>query len=153
MRYLELEALDGSTWAIPILAVAMSYQAHYGEEADDDALVDWARNDMNWADVKDHAVMTGKPDSLDMEDSWANGKLRIVEGKVQPVIAPEVLFPSEPALISMIRAASEPGDFPPSPVGHYACKRCGKTCTGGRSYRVQPWSVPDGIRIGRAARA
>jgi hypothetical protein len=82
MKILEFEALDGSKWHIPASVVAESYKGHYLNEPESDAeLVEWARGDMNWTDVRAHAVMVEQPDPLDMEDSWANGKMRVLAGQ------------------------------------------------------------------------
>jgi hypothetical protein len=81
MKVLQLTALDGSKWNIPATVIADSYKAHYGpdEEPDDGDLIEWAGNDMNWSDVREHAVQVKGADALDMEDSWNEGDFEIAD--------------------------------------------------------------------------
>jgi hypothetical protein len=80
MKVIELTALDGSKWHIPAALVAASYSAYYkGDAPDDSELTDWAQNNMNWSEVKTHSVQVEAPDENNMEDSWANGEMEVVE--------------------------------------------------------------------------
>jgi hypothetical protein len=99
MKALQLEALDGSKWLIPLSAIVDNYarflqtladfahdpweavREHAGKrfEGGSPTAADWARGDMNWSDVKAHAVRVTEPDPLDMDDSWTNGKMRVIE--------------------------------------------------------------------------
>lgn len=45
-------------------------------ESDDYEIHDWAVNNMNWRDVKDHAIQIERP-SLDYEDGWVNGEYEV----------------------------------------------------------------------------
>lgn len=46
----------------------------------DDELVDWASNSMNWSHVKDIATeLPSKKKELDFEDKWPNANKEIVE--------------------------------------------------------------------------
>ncbi len=107
MKKLELTALDGSVFHIPLepiiasatksaCSVMFAQDAEraraYTERsfADDPALlIEWARNDMNWTDVRDHAVRVSEADPIDMEDSWANGKMAVIgEDDPAPLASP-----------------------------------------------------------------
>jgi hypothetical protein len=93
MKVLQLTALDGSKWNIPATVIADSYKAHYGpdEEPDDGDLIEWAGNDMNWSDVRDHAVQVKGADALDMQDSWNEGDFEIADTHDFPARAAEVV--------------------------------------------------------------
>lgn len=81
---------DGSKWAVTVLAIAQHRAECYADrfdsfmqsldedtiplfEGNEDEVEDWARNNMDWADVKDVAVCVSPPD-CDYEDGWANGE-------------------------------------------------------------------------------
>lgn len=82
MKVLVLTALDGSKWNVPVAVVEKSFYAHYGEDEGypgDDEITDWAQNNMNWADVKSHATKVKGADPLNMDDSWANGDMEVID--------------------------------------------------------------------------
>jgi hypothetical protein len=119
MKILHLTALDGSEWHIPLEPVSRAYaaylktlrefandtdeqvRAHVEQTAGSD-LIDFARNDMDWSDVKEQAVMVKAMDPEDMADSWVNGKMRVIERVSAPAPRP---------------AAG-------ATVEHYKCRRC-----------------------------
>lgn len=104
-KVLELKALDGSKWHIPASMIEASYRAHYTQDTDpltDDDLTDWAQNNMNWADVKAQARQVSDADPSNMEDSWCNGELDVVE----------VEQPAQPA-----------ADAPPAAPSSFAIER------------------------------
>ncbi|KVN83458.1 hypothetical protein [Burkholderia ubonensis] len=81
-KVLKLAALDGSKWHIPVDVVVASYRAYYTQETGypgDDEVADWAQNNMNWADVKAQARQVSVADPANMEDSWANGDMEVIE--------------------------------------------------------------------------
>jgi hypothetical protein len=80
-KVIALTALDGSKWHIPAKVVEGSYNAYYKGKrvADDDDLIDWAQNNMNWSDVKAHAVQVQEADENNMEDSWVNGEMEAID--------------------------------------------------------------------------
>jgi hypothetical protein len=94
MRVIELEALDGSKWYIPAAIVQASWAAHYGEtfaeneELDEDELLDWAKNDMNWSDVREHARQVKEADPCDMQESWTEGDMAVIEVDMPPSCDP-----------------------------------------------------------------
>lgn len=81
---------DGSQWDVPVQIIADHRDEHYKDDAEDtirfirerslDAfdIKDWAANNMNWSDVKDHAVKVKDAPECDYEDGWCNGSHRIV---------------------------------------------------------------------------
>lgn len=89
---------DGSTWHVPVMAIARNRADNYKDEFDNDIerslnedtlplfaeseyeIYDWAQNNMNWSDVADQAVKVGetpKP-KIDWEECWVNGEKEIV---------------------------------------------------------------------------
>lgn len=99
---------DGSVWEIPgeIIASARArfyatrvyaagdswgdedeeYEIHFRAEMDfvlreDDGfqLADWAANNMNWDDVRKHAVMVQGPKPLNFEDEWLHCDKKAVD--------------------------------------------------------------------------
>lgn len=87
-----VEMSDGRKWDVPVQAIADSRDENYREDEEDTigsirdgGLGDyeinyWAGNNMNWADVKDFAVLA-PPDTkkkIDREEGWANGEKEII---------------------------------------------------------------------------
>ena len=86
---------DGSVWAVPVRVIAEDHAAYYYkkreyesmEEAmevtmaffeDDYEVMDWARNNMDWDDVKSQAWQIESPtEEVDWDEGWANGKVEI----------------------------------------------------------------------------
>ena len=82
---------DGSKWGVPVLTIARNHAFYHKDEyggminkalqeltiplfeEDEDAISDWAANDMNWADVQSVAFLVKGPNPVDFEDGWANG--------------------------------------------------------------------------------
>lgn len=58
------------------------WEEEFKQSMQDDELIDWAGNNMNWSDVKDVAVRVPKKDSPNRyEDGWTNAEMRIVSVK------------------------------------------------------------------------
>ncbi|MDF0506565.1 hypothetical protein POK33_38085 [Burkholderia cenocepacia] len=95
---MQLTALDGSKWNIPVEVIARDHAAYYAPIefdgdverslrdgtmpifADDEFEVrEWASNNMNWSDVKAHAVLVSGPEPVNMEDSWMEGEKRVID--------------------------------------------------------------------------
>lgn len=92
---LRVKMLDGSRWDVPVAVIAEDRancnKSEFGGDlqrsldedtwpcfADDDFEVeDWAENNMNWDDVKAHAVQTERP-QVYYQDGWVNGEKEIV---------------------------------------------------------------------------
>lgn len=86
-----VEMPDGSRWAVPVHVIAANHAAEYADEydgntavsleqgtkplfADPDEIADWAKNSMDWADVKDFARPVEEADDIDFQDGWVNGE-------------------------------------------------------------------------------
>jgi hypothetical protein len=94
-QHLVVVATDGSKWAVPVIIIANNRAAYYAGEFGDDEnrsmtedteplfdahhseIEDWARNNMNWADVEIHATRISPPNKPDMNEAWANGDMYI----------------------------------------------------------------------------
>jgi len=90
---------DGSRWAVPVKLIAQSRAEYYADmnfdgdmeksmkedtlplfESDPHAIENWARNNMDWADVRAQAVQVLPPSNeVDWDEGWANGKVEIVD--------------------------------------------------------------------------
>lgn len=90
-----VEMPDGSIWAVPVEVIARSRAAYYAEEFGGDIerslaedtnplfeedsyeIEDWARGNMDWADVKDHAERVQEPSATDTDyqEGWVNGEV------------------------------------------------------------------------------
>jgi len=98
MKVLRVTMPDGSKWDVPADAVARNRAKHYADTKthgaswqarfddeyaytmdEDDELVDWAKNNMNWSDVEVVAVRSAVPADVDFEEGWANGEMKVVE--------------------------------------------------------------------------
>jgi hypothetical protein len=94
-KYLRVTMPDGSQWDIPAEIVADDRAKYYAkidtdttykEEyeytlSDDSEIFDWAANNMNWDDVKDHAVKVSEyhMTAADFQEGWVNGEKEIIE--------------------------------------------------------------------------
>jgi hypothetical protein len=93
-KVLVLTALDGSKWHLPAAIVLADIRANYPNDPGHDSdLLDWAKNNMNWSDVKAQAVKVKEADALDMDDSWANGQMEVIEAEqpATPVVPAAVV--------------------------------------------------------------
>ena len=93
-KYIRVEMPDLTKWDVPASIVARSYATYYAEAdketpfdaylayvlEDDDELIDWADNNMNWSDVAAHAVRVETlPPLRDYQDGWVNGEKDVIE--------------------------------------------------------------------------
>lgn len=95
-KHLLIDMPDGLTYGIPIEIIARNRAENYKDEFNNDVtesllqdtlplfddyseIRDWAANNMNWKDVKIHAI-TLKKKTLDdeFEDAWCNGEWKVV---------------------------------------------------------------------------
>ena len=82
---------NGDKFGVPAEVIADNYAKYYeslGEDykenfdamlhwfdTDDYKFADWAKNNMNWSDVEDKAVLIKhNPPQPDFEDGWVNGE-------------------------------------------------------------------------------
>jgi hypothetical protein len=86
---------DGSQWAVPVRVIVENHAGYYYKERDfvtmEQAIVasaacledpleleDWARNNMDWNDVKHEAYQVLPPSTeVDWDEGWANGEVEI----------------------------------------------------------------------------
>lgn len=88
MIEIHVKMLDGTVWAVPAEVVAKDSAKYYSgldgggtfdqETAqtlmDDDELLDWASNNMDWSDVEKHARCIVRSDlNIDYQEGWVNG--------------------------------------------------------------------------------
>ncbi|KKM17268.1 hypothetical protein LCGC14_1677520 [marine sediment metagenome] len=89
---------DGSKWGVAVAEIARNRAEHYAHEfcindqrseadverslsedtlplfeADPDEITDWAENNMNWEDFKEHYLIEGAP-ATDFQEGWVNGE-------------------------------------------------------------------------------
>lgn len=82
---------NGDTYGVPAELIADNFAKYYarvGEDyqenydammywlkTDDYEFADWAKNNMDWEDVKDHAVLLKSEEvTVDFQEGWVNGK-------------------------------------------------------------------------------
>lgn len=89
MKYMEVEMPDSSRYEIPAWLIAKSFADYYQEVDhssnldhmetffsvlnDDDELVDWSCNNMNWEDVSEFAIKVYDGDPIDFNEGWSDG--------------------------------------------------------------------------------
>lgn len=84
-KFYQVKMSNGETWRIPLSLIEKSVVDCYGDlpshmtegaNLDPDYAEDWAKNNMNWSDVKDCAELVES--DIDYEDYWCNGEGCIV---------------------------------------------------------------------------
>ena len=87
-KKLILTSPEGDEWSISVQRIIAHRAGVYGNtdeaykktfelfESDDFEIEDWAVNNMNWSDVKEHAVKV-KECKMDMETVWCEGEFRV----------------------------------------------------------------------------
>lgn len=102
-KYIHAKMSNGETYRIPADVVARSMGAYYGRRnwesgyreganpvdqieiealralRDDDELIDWAANNMNWEDVAAVATLVESAPSIDLDSEWTNAWMTVVE--------------------------------------------------------------------------
>jgi hypothetical protein len=101
-KFLIVTMSDNSQWKIPAQFIADRRAKYYSESdckkdptlllavvynqefeyalKNEEEIIDWASNNMNWSDVKDIATeLPSKKKELDFEDEWPNANKEIVE--------------------------------------------------------------------------
>ena len=92
---LQVTMPDGSVWTVPVGVIAHHRAKHYAEEFGGDvarslkedtiplftenhyAVMDWARNNMNWSDVASSAWQRESP-KPDFQEGWVNGEMKVL---------------------------------------------------------------------------
>ena len=89
---------DGSRWSIPVEVIAKDRALHYYLtqefestersleedtwplfEEDSYEVQDWARNNMNWEDVEEFAILIkDEKEPVDFQEGWVNGDVEIL---------------------------------------------------------------------------
>lgn len=89
-RYYAVTMPNGDIYDIPAHVIADNYANYYATKGEDyqenyDAMLywfdtndyefaDWAKNNMDWDDVKEHAILLeSQTKSCDFQDGWVNG--------------------------------------------------------------------------------
>lgn len=82
---------NGDVYGVPASVIADNYAKHYQSHGEDyqenyDAMMDWfdkedyefadwAKNNMDWDDVKQHAILLEhRQDPFDFQECWINGE-------------------------------------------------------------------------------
>ncbi len=86
---------DGSEYAVPVMVIARSRASEYAAEFGGDVVQsladgtvplfeeadfhirDWAQNNMNWCEVKEHATLITPAKPVDVQEGWINGDYRV----------------------------------------------------------------------------
>lgn len=85
---------DGSKWSIPVIAIALDRAKYYAKEFDGDLakslildtiplfedrneIADWAKNNMDWSDVKDVASRIEEPSIDSYDEMWPDCEWRV----------------------------------------------------------------------------
>ena len=91
-RYYAVTMENGDVYGVPAEVIADNYAKYYQENNEEDyqenyetmlywfdtndyEFADWAKNNMDWDDVKDKAVLLNKYEmTVDFQEGWVNGK-------------------------------------------------------------------------------
>lgn len=94
-KYYAVKMENGETWGVPAEKIADIYAKDYAESGEDyqenfDAMMEWfdkkdyefsdyAKNNIDWSDIKDSAVLLSKDEEdFDYEDGWMNGESKYI---------------------------------------------------------------------------
>jgi hypothetical protein len=97
MKFLRITFSDGKMYRIPAEIIAKDrteyyrgvdereepvrwsdedYKKEFAISMEDDELIDWAFNNMNWEDIKPHAVFLGTKDAIvSYRQEWSSGEV------------------------------------------------------------------------------
>ena len=102
-KYYVVKMSNGEKYAIPAKTIASNYAKYYEKEHGEgfkenfDAMMewfdrkdykfaDWAKNNMDWNDVKDVAILIeDKPKTHDYQNDWMNGKYDYLDGELPSI--------------------------------------------------------------------
>ncbi len=93
-RIYAITTTEGDVWGVPAEVIADNYAKYYescgGEykknfetmirlfDANDFEFADWAKNNMDWDNVKDKAFLVRKGEITDFDESWINGEYEYI---------------------------------------------------------------------------
>lgn len=99
---LTIDMPDNSVWAVPVSVIARHRATYYAEreyggdieesladdtlplfESDPLEIIDWAANNMDWADVQHEASMILSPPSPDLQEGWRDGEMGLIDDVTQ----------------------------------------------------------------------
>ena len=86
-----IEMENGEVYGVPAEIIARHYAGYYQEygesfeenydammhwfHTDDYEFADWAKNNMDWIDIKEHAVLLEKRETkVNFQEGWVNGR-------------------------------------------------------------------------------
>lgn len=96
---LEIEMPDKTVWGVPVMIIARDRAKNYADEfggdvekslsedtvplfeGDEFEIIDWAKNNMNWVDVKEHATKLRDTEPMtanEFQEGWVNGPKELV---------------------------------------------------------------------------
>ncbi|WP_153717654.1 hypothetical protein [Eikenella corrodens] len=98
-KYLLVEMPDFSVWRVPTQIIADARTDYYAERCGEDRkkvkaeterlfaanefeIEDWAANNMDWDEVKAHAVQV-KAGEVDYQEGWVNGNKCVTDNEEQ----------------------------------------------------------------------
>lgn len=94
-KHIYVDMPDGFTYVIPVMVVAEHKAWRMKQHHDNDfskamtkevlpefendkyEIKDWAKNNMNWQDVKEHAIVLKRKAEYDYQEHWVNGEFEI----------------------------------------------------------------------------
>ncbi len=94
-KHLLVTMPDKSIWSVSVNVVALNRAEYYKAdffnhiakslmedtiplfESDDFEIIDWAKNNMNWSDVVDHATRIEPSEQIDYNEGWINGDMKV----------------------------------------------------------------------------
>ena len=100
MQVIRITMPDGAKYDVPTEIIARNRAKYYADkefdgdierslaedtlplfQSDDYEIHDWAANNMNWSDVKDHATLASLPEDSEAshQEGWINGEYEIIE--------------------------------------------------------------------------
>jgi len=96
MRLLIIKMPDGSKWGVNVNEIALNRAQNYADEFDNsverslkedtlalfkecpEEISDWAANNMNWDEFKNHYLIEGPPE-VDFQEGWMSGEKEVME--------------------------------------------------------------------------
>lgn len=100
MQVIRITMPDGAKYDVPTEIIARNRAKHYADkefdgdiersltedtlplfQSDDYEIHDWAANNMNWSDVKDHATLASLTEDSEAshQEGWINGEYEIID--------------------------------------------------------------------------